>query len=158
MNYKEKENKIINFLQDFGCSTQEQIITLFGNNIDFRYILGTGNISKKGILYVHNLKTIDNKMLAALDVLCKYKGRYKHFHTNFDPIYITFLTNDNLLYHIIVTDKNSEKGVLKLLKNVEFSIPDADKLIILFEDLEMYSKLECKKEYLYCTYPPVKIV
>lgn len=158
MNYKEKENKIINFLQDFGCSSQEQLNILFGNNIDFKYILGTGNVSKKGNTYIHNLKVFDKKMIAALDVLCKYKGRYKNFHANFNPIYITFLTNENVLYHIIVTDKNDEKGVLKLLKNVEFSIPDADKLIILFEDLEMYSKLECKKQYLYCTYPPVKIV
>ena len=149
--------KIINFLQDFGCSTQEQLCKLFGNNIDFKYILGTGNVSKKGQIFVHSLKTIDNKMIAALDVLCKYKGRYKHFYANFDPIYITFLTNENILYHIIVTDKNSEKGVLKLLKN-ELSIPGADKMILLFEDTEMYSKIECKKEYLYCTYPPVKIV
>lgn len=158
MNYKEKEDKIINFLQDFGCSSQEQLNILFGNNIDFKYILGTGNVSKKGNIYIHNLKSFDNKMIFALDVLCKYKGRYKQFHTNFSPIYITFLTNENVLYHIIVTDKNDEKGVLKLLKNVEFSMPDADKLIILFEDLEMYSKLECKKQYLYCTYPPVKII
>lgn len=158
MKYKEKENKIINFLQDFGCSSQEQLNILFGNNIDFKYILGTGNVSKKNNIYVHNLKEIDKKMIVALDVLCKYKGRYKQFHTNFSPIYITFLTNKNILYHIIVSDKNDEKGVQKLLKNAEISIPDADKLILLFEDLEMYSRLECKKEYLYCTYPPVKIV
>lgn len=115
-------------------------------------------MSKKGEVYVHKLRTIDNKMISALDVLCKYKGRYKKFFANFEPINITFLTNENLLYHIIVTDKNSEKGVLKLLKNVEVSIPDADKLILLFEDTEMYSKIECKKDYLYCTYPPVEIV
>ncbi len=157
MGDREKEKKIINFLQDFGCSTKEQLGKLFGNNIDFKYILGTGNVFKKGHIYAHNLKIIDNKMLAALDVLCKYKGRYKHFYANFEPIYITFLTNENLLYHIIVTDKNSEKGVIKLLKS-ELSILDADKLILLFEDTEMYSKIECNKEYLYCTYPPVKIV
>ncbi len=158
MSYREKENKIINFLQDFGCATQEQLNKLFGNNIDFRYILETGNVSKKKNIYVHKLKVIDNKMILALDVLCKYKGRYKYFHTNFEPIYITFLTNKNLLYHIIVTDKNNEKGVLKLVKNIDISMPDADKLILLFEDSEMYSRIECKKEYLYCTYPPVQIV
>lgn len=156
MNNKEKEDKIINFLQDFGCSSQEQLIKLYGNNIDFKYILSTGNVSKKGNIYVHNLKSIDKKMLAALDVLSSYKGRFKQFHINFEPIFITFLTNENLLYHIIVSDKNNEKGVLKLLKsNSQFQ--DADRLILLFEDLEMYSKIECKTEYLYCTYPPVKI-
>ena len=158
MNNKEKENKIINFLQDFGCSTKEQLIKIFGNNIDFKYILETGNVSRKGEIYVHNLKSIDKKMISALEVLCSYKGRYKQFHTNFDPVYITFLTNDNLLYLIIVTDKNNEKGVLKLLKNTEFAIQDADKLILLFEDLDMYSKIECKIYYLYCTYPPIRIV
>lgn len=158
MEYKEKEKKIINFLQDFGCGTQQQLVILFGNNIDFKYILETGNVTRSGNTYIHNLKKFDKKMIAALDVLCKYKGRYKQFYTNFDPVYITFLNSENLLYHIIVTDKNNEKGVLKLLKNCEISIQDADKLILLFEDLEMYSLIECKKEYLYCTYPPVKIV
>ena len=128
------ENKIINFLQDFGCSTQEQLIKLYGNNIDFKYILGTGNVSKKGNIYVHNLKAIDKKMINALDVLCSYKGRFKQFHTNFEPIYVTFLTKNNLLYHIIVSDKNDEKGVLKLLKDSEHYIREADRLILLFED------------------------
>lgn len=54
MSYREKENKIINFLQDFGCATQEQLNKLFGNNIDFRYILETGNVSKKKIFMYIN--------------------------------------------------------------------------------------------------------
>lgn len=157
MNINEKEDKIINFLQDFGCCTQEQLLKLMGKNIDFNYILSTGTISKKGNIFVHNLKNIDKKMIAALDVLSKYKGRFKYYHINFDPIYITFLTNENLLYHIIVSDKNNEKGILKLLKTSNSIVQDADRLILLFEDLEMYSKIDCKIKYLYCTYPPVKI-
>ena len=39
MSYREKENKIINFLQDFGCATQEQLNKLFGNNISKIYII-----------------------------------------------------------------------------------------------------------------------
>ena len=158
MNNKEKENKIINFLQDFSCATQEQLINLFGKNIDFGYILGTENISKKGNIYVHNLKTIDKKMIAALDVLCNYKDSFKQYHNNFDPIYITFLSKENILYHIIVADKNNEKGVVKLLNDKTSFIHNADKLILLFTDSEMYSNIECETDYLYCTYPPVQIV
>ena len=57
------------------------------------------------------------KMIYALDVLCKYKGRFKQFHRSFYPVYITFLTKDNTLYHIIVSDKNDEKRCFKTIKN-----------------------------------------
>ena len=35
---------------------------------------------------------------------------------SFFPIYITFLAKDNTLYNITVTDKENEKGLLKLLR------------------------------------------
>lgn len=95
--------------------------------------------------------------LVALDVLCKYKGRYIKFYKNYNPIYITFLTNDNTVYHIIVSDKENEKGIIKLL-NMNSIIPKADKYILLFKDTTCYENLQCSIPYLYCTYPNLKIV
>ena len=37
------------------------------------------------------------KTIYALDILCKYKNRYRYFHRGFDPVYITFLSKENLL-------------------------------------------------------------
>lgn len=42
------------------------------------------------------------KMIHALNVLCRYKGRFKQFHKGYDPVYITFLTKDNILYNVNV--------------------------------------------------------
>lgn len=35
---------------------------------------------------------------------------------------------------------------------------NCDKLILLFEDTEMADKIDIDIPYLYCTYPPVKII
>lgn len=151
--------RIIDFLQDFGCATLEQLQILSSNrNNNFKEILNSNMISKKGNIFVHNTKKIDKKMLAALDILCKYKGRYIQFKKGYDPIYITFLTKNDTLYHIIVTDKNNERGVLKLLKMNPPYFEEADKYIILFEDETSFDNVECSVPYLYCTYPDIKIV
>lgn len=158
--YNNKDiQKIINFLQDFGCATIQQLQIIFNDkNNNFKNILTSNTISKKGDIFVHNTKVVDKKMIAALDVLCKYKKRYIQFHKGFDPIYITFLTKDNILYHIIVTDKNNEKGILKLLKLAPYSLPEADKYILLFEDASCYGDIVCPIPYLYCTYPNIEII
>lgn len=84
-------------------------------NDNFKDILARNIISRKRNIFVHNAQEIDMKMIYTLDVLRKYKGRYKQFH-KFFPIYITFLAKDNTLYNITVTDKENEKGLLKLLR------------------------------------------
>ena len=69
--------KIINFLQDFGCAKERQLQIIFDDkNNNFKNILTGNMISKKQDIFVHNTKTINDKMLIALDILCKYKGRY----------------------------------------------------------------------------------
>ena len=88
--------------------------------------------------------------------MCEYKGRYKYFYKNFEPIYISFLGKNNELYDIIVTEKADERGVIKLLKNK--TNWNADKIILLFEDTEMLNKIDINIPYLYCTYPSIKIV
>ena len=72
------ELKVINFLQDFGCAKLEQLKILFNAPEDnFKRILFGNMISKKGNIFVHNTKNKDNSMLVALDILCKYKGKFK---------------------------------------------------------------------------------
>ena len=97
------ELKIINFIQDFGCATLKQLQILFNKPHDnFKNILSNNIISKKGDIFVYNTARIDMKTIYALDILCKYKNRYRYFHRGFDPVYITFLSKENLLYNIIV--------------------------------------------------------
>ena len=127
--------KIINFLQDFGCATLKQLQILFNKpNDNFKNILTSNFISKKGDIFVHNNSKIDYKMISALETLCKFKKRLKQFHKGYDPVFITFLTKDNLLYNIIVSDKTNEQGILKLLRTCSPCIPEADKFILLFKD------------------------
>ena len=96
----------------------EHLQTLFADkNNSFRSILSSNIVSKKGEIFIHNTKNIDNKMLIALDILCKYKGCYIKFHKGYAPIIITFLTKENLLYHIIVADKENQKGIVKLVNS-----------------------------------------
>lgn len=151
--------KVINFLQDFGCATLEQLQILCNDkNNNFKSILDGKVISKKDNIFVHNTKKIDKKMLAAIDVLCQYKGKFSKFYKNYDPIYITFLTKDNIMYHIIVADEENEKGVVKLINNYPLSIPKADKLILLFENEMELENIDCEVPFLYCTYPELKVI
>ena len=151
--------KIINFIQDFGCCTLKQLQILFDMpNNNFKDILQSNFVSKKGEIIVYNRATIDMKMIYALDVLCRYKKRLKHYHKGYDPTYITFLTHDNMLYNIIVTDKTNELGVLKLLRIESSIIPEADRLILLFQDEICFNEVQCSTPFVYCIYPELKII
>lgn len=159
MYYKDLETKIINFIEDFGCVTEEQLYTLFNcdKNI-LKSITHNHFINRKGNIIVHKQKKIDKKVIAVIDILCEYKGRYKQFYKNFEPVYLSFFSKKGELYNIIVTEKADEKGIVKMLNNKTNRNWDADKLILLFEDEEMFDKIEIDIPYLYCTYLPVRIV
>jgi len=66
-------------------------------------------VHKKGDIFVHNTKKIDYNMLVALDILCKYKKRNRlaKYYLAYNPISISFLSNDNLLYHVIVANEEN---------------------------------------------------
>lgn len=156
---KNIETKIINFIEDFGCITEEQLKVLFNcDKSTIRNILHAHFINKKGNVFVHKQKSINKKMLAAIDVLCEYKGRFKQFYKNFEPIYITFLSKSDELYNIIVSEKADEKGIIKMIRNKPSGSWNCDKLILLFEDTEMKDKIDTDIPYLYCTYPQVEII
>ncbi len=149
--------KIINFLQDFGCARINQLQKLFNNaDINLKNILSENIISRKGDILVHNTKTIDNSMLVALDILCKYKTRLKTFYRGYFPIAITFLSKDNLVYHIIVANEENKKGIIKVINSS--LLPKSDKLILAFPDKEELNNINCETPFLYCTYPEFEIL
>lgn len=152
---KNIETKIINFIEDFGCITEEQLKVLFNcDKSTIRNILHAHFINKKGNVFVHKQKSINKKMLAAIDVLCEYKSRFKQFYKNFEPIYITFLSKSDE----IVSEKADEKGIIKMIRNKPSGSWNCDKLILLFEDTEMKDKIDTEIPYLYCTYPQIEII
>lgn len=115
-------------------------------------------ISKKGDIFVHNTQRIDDNMLVALDILCRYKGRFKTFYKGYFPVYITFLTKDNLLYHIIVADEGNKKGIIKMINSYFVSLPKADRLIFAFPSREELEQINCEIPFLYCTYPGLDVI
>ena len=115
-------------------------------------------VSKKGDIFVHNTKKINDKMIIALDILCKYKTRLVKFYQGYEPVFITFLTKDNLMYHIIVADEENQKGVVKLINSYPLSLPKADRLILAFPNGEQLENIECEIPFLYSTYPGLEVL
>ena len=115
-------------------------------------------LSKKGDIFVHNTKKINDKMLIALDILCKYKNRFVKFYQGYEPVFITFLTKDNLMYHIIVADEENQKGVVKIINSYPLSLPKADRLILAFPNGEQLENIECEIPFLYSTYPRLEVL
>lgn len=150
--------KVINFLQDFGCAKLEHLQTIFNSrNDNFNNILTSNIVSKKDNIFIYNNSKIDTKMLVALDILCKYKGRYVKFYINYEPICITFLSNANNLYHIIVADETNEKGIIKQVNNPA-CLPDADRYILAFKDESRLHDIKTNHSFLYCIYPSLEII
>lgn len=153
------KEKVINFLQDFGAARIDQLQRLFNEyNNNFRDILSSNMVSKKGDIFIHNTKKIDDNMLIALDILCEYKGRFVKFYRGNFPVYITFLTKENLLYHIIVADDGNKKGIIKLVNSYPLSLPKADRLILAFPTREEVDEIQCEIPFLYCTYPNLEVI
>jgi hypothetical protein len=149
----------MNFLQDFGCSRLNQLQILFNDkNNNFKNVLDGNMISKKGDIFVHNTKRINDKMLIALDILCKYKPRLSNYYLGYDPVIISFLSKDNLLYHIIVADEGNKRGIVKLVNSYPLSLPKADRLILAFPDGEELENINCEIPFLYSTYPGLEIL
>lgn len=151
--------KIINFLQDFECARINQLQVLFNEyHNNFKNILSSNMVTKKDDIFVHNTHNINNNMLVALDILCKYKGRFKTFYKGYFPVFITFLTKENLLYHIIIADEENKKGIVKVLNSSPLLLPNADRLILASPDAGELEKIHCELPYLYCTYPELEVI
>ena len=151
--------KVLNFIQDFGCAKQEHLQILFNDkNNNFKSILSSNMVSKIGDIFIHNTKSLNEKMLVALDILCKYKGKIEKYYTAYEPIVITFFTKDNTMYHIIVADDYDKKGIVKQINSYPLSMPTADKLILAFPDREELDNIDCQIPFLYTTYPGLEVI
>lgn len=155
---EDEEIEVLNFIQDFGCARIDQLKNLFSHNINYKNILNSNMVRKKGDIYVHNTKTIDEKMLIALDILCKFKNRCKTYKTSYFPVNIKFLNTNNDLYYIIVADKENKKGIIKLINANTEKLNSVDKLILAFPDVTDLYNIDCDIPFLYCTYPGLKII
>ena len=151
--------KVINFLQDFGCARLEHLQTLYDEKENnFKNILQGNMVGRKGDIFVHNTRKINDKMLIALDILCKYKHKLVKFYQGYEPVFITFLTNENLLYHVIVADEDNKKGIVKLVNAYPLSLPKADRLILAFPDGGELENIECNIPFLYTAYPELDVL
>ena len=153
--------KVMNFLQDFGCARLEHLQILFEDRKNnFKSILHSNMIIKKDDIFVHNTRKINNKMLIALDILCKYKTRKRlsKYCLGYAPIVISFISNENLKYHIIVANKDNQKGIVKKVNSYPLSIPRADKLILAFPDREELANIDCAIPFLYTSYPELEVL
>lgn len=151
--------KVINFLQDFGCAKLNQLQILYGNkNNNFNNVLHGNMVSKKGDVFVHNTKKINENMLIALDILCKYKNRLVRYYQGYEPVYITFLTNEDLQYHIIVASEDNKKGIVKIVNAYPLSLPKADRLILAFPDRGELQNIDCEIPFLYTSYPELEVL
>ena len=150
--------RVLNFIQNFGCATEEQLQKMFGlNKSDFRDILNSNSVSKKKDIYVHNRSISDDKMLAALDVLVEYKGKYTDYYLGNNPVYLCFVCNEEL-YNVVVTDTDNQEGFVKKLNNSPHKFSYAEKYVLLFKDTSMFDKIKFDKPYIYCTYMPVEVI
>ena len=145
-------------MQDFGCAREDQLKNLFYNiNINFKDLLSNACISKKNNIYIHNTSTFDESTIIALDILYKFKGRYKFFRKKQFPVKISFLNKENELYYIIVADENNKKGIIKLINSNEYDLTSANKLILAFPDDSDLNNINTDSPFLYCTYPGLEI-
>ena len=55
------------------------------------------------------------KMISVHDILCKYEQKLFRYEKGADPVCITFITKTNALYNIVITDKENELRIIKLL-------------------------------------------
>lgn len=151
--------KVINFLQDFGCAKLEHLQKLYSDEKDnFKNILVSDMVSRKGDVFVHNTRKINNKMLVALDILCKYNNKLSKFYLGYDPVLITFLTKDNTMYHIIVSDEDNKRGIVKIVNSYPLSLPKVDKLILAFPDGGELENIQCTIPFLYTAYPGLEVL
>ena len=151
--------KAMNFVQDFGCARLKQLQILFdGEEDNFKKLLEDKIISQKGDIFVHNTKTINEDMLKAIELLCKFKKRLKETYLAKYPAVISFMTIENTLYSIIVANEDNKEAIIKLLNINVDTIDNADKLLLIFPDASDLNNITCEKQFAYTTFPALKIL
>ena len=151
--------KVINFLQDFGCAKLEHLQILFEDKKkSFKQILNSNMVSKRGDIFVHNTRTLNEKMLIALDILCVFKPVAKRYCPGSNPSIITFYTTENWKCNILIADKENQKGMVKFLNSkIEF-MHNTDKLLVVFYDDTEVENIECEIPIYYIIYPKLEVI
>lgn len=62
-------------------------------------------------------------IIQALNVLCEYKGRYKSYHKGKGKSELAFITKENIIYNVIVTNKSTEDGIIRNLIREMLDVP-----------------------------------
>ena len=151
--------KVLNFLQDFGCAKLEHLQILFNDSENnFKTVLYDNMVSKKENVFVHNTKRLDNRMLTALDILCKFKKRFTSYWVGHSPVNIEFITKENIKYHIIVVDEENREGILRLINSSPLPFSINDRLILAFPTGGEVDNIKCEIPFLYCVYPELEII
>lgn len=149
--------KAMNFVQDFGCARLEHLQILYdAKDNNFKNLLEGNMISQKGNIFVHNTRIINEDMLKAISLLCKFKNRLKEYQIAKYPALISFLTTENLTYYIIVANEENREGIIKSINSETNTLENADKLLLIFPDGSDLNNITCKKEIGYTTYPDLK--
>lgn len=152
--------EVINFLQDFECAKLEHLQCIFKEkNYNFKNVLYSNLVSRKGDVFIHNTRKIDEKMLIALDILCKkLKGQWEGYYKGYDPVQITVITKNNIKAHIVVATEENRKGIIKKINSYPRLFENADMFILAFPDVADLNNIDCKIPFLYTTYPNLETI
>jgi hypothetical protein len=152
----EMQNKIVKLLWDFNSLREEHIKKILGCKGDSIGSLVAKNIivrENNGIVR-HKLKEINNRNVAAFDVVMDYLDRDPEIIKGKYPANVTMKTKHTIYDIIAVKDEEFEK----ICKDID-TVSTADKLIIIIETKEYKKrKINTTKPCYICTFPPLEIV
>ena len=153
----EKQNKIAKLLWDFQSLREEHILKVCECSINDIDVLVANKVlvrDKKTNIIRYRTKEINNRNVAAFDVVLEYLERNPEIKKGKHPVNVTLKTR-YVSYDIIAI---KEQEVDNLYQNID-TISKADKLIIIIETKNyMKRKINTKRPCYICTFPPLEIV
>ena len=153
----EKQNKIAKLLWDFQSLREEHILKVCECSINDIDVLVANKVlvrDKKTNIIRYRTKEINNRNVAAFDVVMDYLERNPEIKKGKHPVNVTLKTR-YVSYDIIAI---KEQEVDNLYQNID-TISKADKLIIIIETKNyMKKKINTKRPCYICTFPPLEIV
>ena len=153
----EKQNKIAKLLWDFQSLREEHILKVCDCTINDIDVLVANKVlvrDKKTNIIRYRTKEINNRNVAAFDVVMDYLERNPEIKKGKYPVNVTLKTR-YVSYDIIAI---KEDEIDNLYKNID-TISKSDKLIIIIETKNyMKKKINTKRPCYICTFPPLKII
>ncbi len=153
----EKQNKIAKLLWDFQSLREEHILKVCECSINDIDVLVANKVlvrDKKTNIIRYRTKEINNRNVAAFDVVMDYLERNPEIKKGKHPVNVTLKTR-YVSYDIIAI---KEQEVDNLYQNID-TISKADKLIIIIETKNyMKRKINTKRPCYICTFPPIEIM